>query len=293
MNTPEALVTLAETTAEAVLGVLSALCANGAEKGKATVVPAGDSPLESISYPVVATDVSYTDGVSGGNVFVITRLGARRLAAVMMSEDPPAEDSDEDLDDMTMSALGEAMNQMLAASAGALASALGYPVDISAPNTSVVQSADVATGIYPETPHATRVSFTVLGESCRLVQLIPNAFVVRMVRALEVGVAEEDPGGDRDEDTYSRLSGTLRDAPVRLSAELGRATVTLEQLADPRAGVVIELDRFPEDPVDLCVNGKRVATGELVLIDETEWALRIDRVLNVNPADLVSRTGRS
>ncbi len=298
MNTDEALLTLGETAAEAVLGVLLALCPDGVEKGHVSVVPAGASPLESVPFPVVATDVSYTEGVSGGNLFTITRLGARRLAAAMMMQEPPAEDSGQDLDEIEMSALGEAMNQMMAASAAALAGALGYPVDISVPSTRVLEAAGAAEGVYPQTPYATCVTVTVLGESCRLIQLIPNAFVVRMARAIDNGVAVEEGAAERDTRAgaggeEAGLSSKLREVPVRVAAELGRATLSLEQVADPRPGAVIALNRSSEDPIDLCVNGQRFATGRLFLIDQTEWAMRIERVLDVDPADYVSQPGGS
>ncbi len=297
MNTDEALLTLGETATEAVLGVLLTLCPDGVEKGQVTVVPAGASPLESVAFPVVATDVSFTEGVSGGNVFTITRLGARRLAAAMMMQEPPAEDSGAELDEIEMSALGEAMNQMMAASAAALAGELGYPVDISVPSTRVLEAADAAEGVYPQTPYATCVTVTVLGESCRLIQLIPNAFVVRMARAIDDGVAVEEGAAERDShgagDGEAGLSSMLREIPVRVAAELGRASLSLEQVAEPRPGSVIELNRSSEDPIDLCVNGQRFATGRLFLIDQTEWAMRIERVLDVDPADYVSQPGGS
>ncbi|MGP0102144.1 MAG: FliM/FliN family flagellar motor switch protein [Solirubrobacteraceae bacterium] len=296
MNTDDALLTLGDTAADAVLGVLLTLCPDGVEKGHVSVVSAGASPLESVPFPVVATDVSYTEGVNGGNVFTITRLGARRLAAAMMMQEPPTEDGGQDLDEIEMSALGEAMNQMMAASAAALAGALGYPVDISVPSTRVLPDADAAEGVYPQTPYATRVSLTVLGESCRLIQLVPNAFVVRMARAIDDGEAVESAAAEHDSRERDGggdwgLSSRLRDIPVRVAAELGRATLSLEQVAEPRPGAVIELDRSSEDPIDLCVNGRRFATGRLFLIDQTEWAMRIERVLDVDPAEYVTQTG--
>lgn len=289
MNTDEALLALGETVAEAVLDVLSSLCTDPVEKGQVSAAPSASAALESLPYPVMATDVAYTDGVTGGNVFTITRLGARRLAAAMMFQEPPAEDTGTELDEIELSALGEAMNVMMAASASALAASLGYPVDISVPGTRALESADVAEGIYPQTPHATTVSFTVMGESCRLIQLVPNAFVVRMARALE----SESESTGRGETVNAALTSTLREVPVRVAAELGRARVSLGQAADPQPGAVIELDRSSEDPVDLCVNGQRFATGKLFLINETEWAIRIERVLDVNPVDYVTQTGRS
>lgn len=294
MTTQEALVSLGEKTAEAVLGVLGALCPGGAERGHISVVPEEQSPLAAISYPVIATDVAYTEGVSGGNIFTITRLGARRMAAAMMFQEPPEQDTGGELDEIEMSALGEAMNQMMAASAGALSAALGYPVDISVPTTRVLDSVQDADGAYPQAPHATHVSFTILGEPCRLIQLVPNAFVVRMSRALD---SERLPGDSSESGSQvpvdPSISAVLRAIPVRVSAELGRSTVSLKRLAQPHPGAVIELNRSVGDPVDLCVNGQPFATGELIMIDETDWAMRIRRVLDVNISDYVSQPGRT
>jgi flagellar motor switch protein FliN/FliY len=290
VNTDDALISLGDTTGEVVAGVMSSLCMEPVERGQVTIVASANGALESMAYPIVAADVSYTDGVSGGNVFAITRLGARRLAAAMMMVEPPTEDSEQELDELEMSALGEAMNQMMAASAGALAAALGYPVDISVPTTRLLAEMQEAEGIYPQTPYLTFVPFTVLGESCRLIQLIPNAFVVRMARALDDGASEEEASEEHD-DRDSRISFMLRDVNVRVAAELGRTKMSLEQLSEPRLGSVIELDSSLEDPIDLCVNGQRFATGQLFLIDQTEWAMRIEHVLDVDPADFAHTGG--
>jgi flagellar motor switch protein FliN/FliY len=83
-------------------------------------------------------------------------------------------------------------------------------------------------------------------------------------------------------ETSSALSALLLDIPVRVAAELGRVTLPLALAVDLGPGAVVELDLGAEDPVDLCVNGQPFATGQLLLIDETEWAVRIDRLLDVN-----------
>src|SRR5215218_8974042 len=49
----------------------------------------GTSPLAGLPFPAVATNVSYVDGVTGGNVFVMTLEGARRVAAAMMGMTVP------------------------------------------------------------------------------------------------------------------------------------------------------------------------------------------------------------
>ena len=286
MSTEEALLSLGEQTAEAVSGVLSSLAPGGVEKGAASVVAAGVSPLQSIPAPSVAASVSYVDGVTGGNVFVVTRLGARRLAAVMMGQEPPAEDDGRDLDELELSAVGEAMNQSMAAAAGATGRVLGQEVEISVPETRLLASAAEAEGIYPAAPHATIASFSLLGETCRLIQLIPNAFVVRMTRALSEGRAEAAAAEETTGETAAVLAAdSIRGLGVRVAAELGRVRLPVAHAVSLATGSVVELDRGADDPIDLYVNGRRFATARLMLIDETEWAVRIEQLLDPAAAD--------
>jgi flagellar motor switch protein FliN/FliY len=44
-------------------------------------------------------------------------------------------------------------------------------------------------------------------------------------------------------------------------------------------GAVVELDRSPDEPIDLYVNGRRFATGRLVVVEGNDWAVRIESVL--------------
>ena len=281
MTNEEALIGLGNSTGEVVIGVLSSLCPDGAEKGSTSVVPAGVSALEAIGYPAFATKVSYVDGVTGGNVFVITRLGARRLAAVMGATELPTEDDDRDLDEHELAALNDAMTQIMRAAAAAIGGALRCEVEISAPETRGLASADEAADVFMKTTHAVSVAFTLLGEPCQSIQLVPNAIVVRMTRAL----VDHDSHAPVSADDPSLSSNVIRDVRVRVAAELGRAMIPLEQAVSLGAGAVVELDRAADDPIDLYVNGRHFAIGRLLLVDQTEWAVRIERVLDANPAD--------
>jgi flagellar motor switch/type III secretory pathway protein FliN len=84
-------------------------------------------------------------------------------------------------------------------------------------------------------------------------------------------------------------SVAVHDIIVRVGAELGRATLPLAKAVGLGPGTVIELDRAADDPIDLYVNGRRFATGQLLLVDQTDWAIRIEHVLEmeVNPTDFV------
>ncbi|MFT4613160.1 MAG: flagellar motor switch protein FliN/FliY [Bacteroidia bacterium] len=61
--------------------------------------------------------------------------------------------------------------------------------------------------------------------------------------------------------------GALLDIPVTLSVEIGRSKVPINQLVSLSQGSVIELDREVSEPLDLLVNGKLMARGEVVVVD--------------------------
>jgi flagellar motor switch protein FliN/FliY len=67
------------------------------------------------------------------------------------------------------------------------------------------------------------------------------------------------------------------DVPVELAVEIGRTTMTIRETMNLAPGSVVILDRMAGEPVDLLVNGKPIARGEVVAIDE-EFGLRITEV---------------
>ncbi len=278
MTVEEALGHLADQTADAVVGVLQQFCGEEVERGAAAVLPAGSDPFSSIPTPAVASNVSYVDGISGGNVFVVSLTGARNLAARMMGSEPTS--GEDELSELELSAVAEAANQMMAAAAAATSTVLGQEVSIAAPETRMLggQASDAR---YERTPHATSVPLVVLGEPCRLIQLVPNAFVVRMTRALDD--LATDLGADPTAPTFS--ADALRDVRVRVSAELGRATLPLGELVTLPERTVVELDHGADDPVDLFVNGRRFASGRLILVDG-DWAVRVEAILD--PTELAT-----
>jgi flagellar motor switch protein FliN/FliY len=71
--------------------------------------------------------------------------------------------------------------------------------------------------------------------------------------------------------------GRLQDVTVELSVEVGRTRMTLGQALALGPGSVVALSRSAREPVDLLVNGKQVARGEVVVIDD-DFGLRITEV---------------
>lgn len=295
MTTEEALVKLGQSTSEAICGVLEMYAPGQITPGDVAVVPADKHPLEGIPVPAVATMVSYVDGVTGGNLFVMTIEGARKLAAAMMGMEPDTTKGAAELDELELSAVAEAMNQMMASAAGATTKVLGTEVEIGVPETHNFTAADQAIAAYARTPHATRAAVSVCGEPCRLVQLVPNAFVVRMTRALdEMGAAipgtAADPAGSIAAgpgagDGTPSLAGIR----VRVCAELGRARMASAEIVGLPSGAVVELNRQADEPIDLFVNGRRFATGRLMVVDGADWAVRIETILPQTDNDILSK----
>jgi flagellar motor switch protein FliN/FliY len=81
--------------------------------------------------------------------------------------------------------------------------------------------------------------------------------------------------------THGDLS-RLTDVTVELSVEVGRTRMTLGQALALGPGSVVALSRSAREPVDLLVNGKPVAHGEVVVIDD-DFGLRITGVIEVAP----------
>jgi flagellar motor switch protein FliN/FliY len=70
----------------------------------------------------------------------------------------------------------------------------------------------------------------------------------------------------------------ILDISVPVTVELGRASLKIQDLLDLQAGAVVELDRMAGSPVDVIVNGKLVAQGEVVVVDES-FGVRITSVV--------------
>jgi flagellar motor switch protein FliN/FliY len=70
----------------------------------------------------------------------------------------------------------------------------------------------------------------------------------------------------------------LHDVPVELAVEIGRTHMTIREALALGPGSIVTLNKLAGEPVDLLVNGKPIARGEVVVIDE-EFGLRVTEVL--------------
>jgi flagellar motor switch protein FliN/FliY len=93
---------------------------------------------------------------------------------------------------------------------------------------------------------------------------------------------DSDPAGSTD-------IGLLLEVPLSISVELGRTSLTIRELLALGQGSILQLDRHAGEPVDVLVNGKRLARGEVVVIDE-DFGIRVTEV--VTPEERISGMGR-
>jgi flagellar motor switch protein FliN/FliY len=276
VNGDDALLRLGESTAQAVEGVLQMFTGKPIERGAPSVAPSNASPFDAVALPAVVTKVAYVDGVRGGNVFTLTTRGARRLAATMMGEDP-REEGEAGLTELELSAMGEAMNQMMSAAAIATSSVLGHEVEIGPPETLIVETRADAANIVELAAYSVATTFIIDGESARLVQLVPQSFVVRMTRALSdlAAVSIADDGSAPTETVTDRA---LQGVGVRLSAELGRFQMPIGRAVMLAPGSVVTLDTAADDPVSILVNGLPFGSARLLVTGEGSWALRLEHL---------------
>jgi flagellar motor switch protein FliN/FliY len=80
----------------------------------------------------------------------------------------------------------------------------------------------------------------------------------------------------------------LMDVPLDISVELGRAKMPIRDMLQLRPGSVIELDKLIGEPVDLLVNNRLIARGEVVVFDEN-FGIRITDI--IKPEDRVRMLG--
>jgi flagellar motor switch protein FliN/FliY len=260
---------MAGATSEAVRDVLVTLAPESVIQRGIGVGRELSDALEGMDLPAVAAGIAYVDGVEGGNLMVMPVEAARRLAAAMMGMDP-AEVADEEISELELSATGEAMNQMMSAAAAATGTVLRQDVEIAPPDTRVAETVADLEAACLVAGQATTADFTLFGYECRLVQLIPPAFLVALEDALGVlpeGQEQTDP-----------LRDAMLDVDVRVWAELGRTRMSSQRAVALPRGAVVELDREADDAIDLYVDGLHFAKGRLVVTDEGELAVRLETV---------------
>ncbi|QXE03106.1 flagellar motor switch phosphatase FliY [Terribacillus sp. DMT04] len=303
-----------------------------------TAVVKRSSLYEEFPQPNVAIEVSYTEGFTGANLFVIKQSDAAIIADLMLGGDGSA--PAEEFNEIHQSAVQEAMNQMMGAAATSMSTIFSKKVDISPPSIALMNLTE-GTGAekLPEDSQVVSVSFDLkIGDliDSSIMQLLSTEFAKDMVDELlnPAAPAAEEPAPAASSapsapsaqqsvpappataqqqsvpqqqaasqpapnvqqaafttfDTPAappaeqpRNLDLLMDIPLKVSVELGRTKRTIKDILELSVGSVVELDKLAGEPVDIHVNDKLIAKGEVVVIEEN---------FGVRVTDILSQTDR-
>ena len=92
---------------------------------------------------------------------------------------------------------------------------------------------------------------------------------------------------DTDDNREQNLD-LLLDIPLEVSVELGRVTMLIRELLEVGTGSIVELQKAAGEPVEVLVNGRLIARGEVVVVEDN-FAVRITEILS--PAERIQRLG--
>ena len=244
-----------------------------------------DDPLGGLAYPRVMVEIPYLAGVEGGMLFVLAPQDSATLAGVMMGLDAPMGDG---LSELELSAVAEAMSQMMGTAATALGAFVGRDVEIAPPVCTVVDDVASARSTFPHAAHSSRCQIVSERITAEVLQLLPADVASHLeeafassgsgaagMRPVRTVAATASTNAAAARTTVGSLSfDSLRDVQVRVSAEFGRARVPVSDVMNLPPGAIVELDRTSTETIDILVNGRAFARARLVLVDG-EYAAQI------------------
>ncbi len=305
--------------------------------------------------PVVFIYISYRSGLKGNNVLILKEQDVKVITDLMMGGD--GTNTDTELNDLHLSAICEAMNQMMGSAATSMSSMINEMVDISPPTATRIdfgQGLD-APGLQELMGQTfVEVSFKMeIGElvDSEIMQLYPIEFAKMIYKqfvdvstggitvqeqettpaaetispapaASTAPVQEPQPAmsaqpqpapmqmgqqqmGAMQQPMYAmppqdvniqpaqfqnftqmpNLNGIapenidlIMDVPLEVTVELGRTSKSIKEILDFSPGTIIELDKLAGEPIDVLVNGKFVAKGEVVVIEES-FGIRVTEII--------------
>ncbi len=230
-----------------------------------------------------------------------------------MGEDPP--DLSAELDELRLSAVAEAMNQMMGSAATAMSELFRDTIDLTPPKTKHQLLAETQKDM-PLDESVVTVSFRIEIEGLvdsEMVQVIEAPFALEMARRLltpaqsmaETLEVEPKPAAPTPPPTpvaaaapqweqvpvaqgaqvHDNISiDLIKHIPVQIRAVLGRTRISIANILKLGPGHVLELDTLDGEPIDILVNNTPVARGEVVVVGEqfgvriTEIASTTDRI---------------
>ena len=293
--------------------------------------------------PCVGLKINYKEGLIGSNLLVLKQEDVKIIANLMMGGDGNVS-GDEELTELDLSAISEAMNQMVGSSSTSLSSMLGYKIDIDTPQAFILKFDDDTffKDLTSKDEYLVCNSFRMVVHELidsEIMQLLPVDFSESIIEKLTSSkeaktdveptpqpVPEPSPAPQPSvqQPTMSTMSShsqpiiqqptmsqtsniihnnvnvqtaqfqsfdmnelaqqkenitIIRDVPLEVTVELGRTRKPIKEILEFNPGTVIELDKLAGEPIDILVNGKFIARGEVVVIDEN-FGVRVTDIIS-------------
>ena len=317
--------------------------------------------VDNYEKPCVFIQIHYKVGLDGYNMLILKEDDVKIITDLMMGGDGTSTDGE--LSELHLSAISEAMNQMMGSSATSLSSMLGRMIDISPPEASLVDLTEGNPGDYAEflMGRFVKISFRMqIGDlvDSTIMQLYPVSFAKELYDhfigsqeaapaptpepapaptpepapapaaapmpdpnmaaapppnmgypqqappqmgygapqmgygAPQMGYAPPPMGApvNVQQAQFTTFSNDInpmqpqedieliKDVPLEVTVELGRTRKSINDILDFSPGTIIELDKIAGEPIDVLVNGKNVAKGEVVVIDES-FGVRVTEII--------------
>ena len=311
-----------------------------------------DDIVEEYERPCVFIRIAYTTGLDGSNLLVLREQDVKIITDLMMGGD--GTNTEVELGELHLSAICEAMNQMMGSAATSLSSMLNKMIDISPPTADLVDLKDTVDGTDIDEflgGQFVKISFLMeIGDLVKstIMQLYPASFAKEMCTgvtetmeadsstvssASQQGSAPPQPeqpqmmqqpqmqpqmmqqgmpmmgqpmmgmpmgdmsqmyaqqpvnvqpaqfqafSGDFNPITQQENIGLIMDVPLDVTVELGRTSKSIHDILEFAPGTIIELNKIAGEPIDVLVNGKYVAKGEVVVLEES-FGVRITEIIN-------------
>ena len=315
-----------------------------------------DEVVETYAKPCVLVRIAYTKGLDGSNILVLREDDVKIITDLMMGGDG-TNIADGEIGELHLSAISEAMNQMMGSSATSLSSMLNKMIDISPPSSNLIDLAASGDGSEIDDflkNDFVKISFRMeIGDlvDSEIMQLYPVSLAKDMCKSVmsnmesdtastvedtvpadapapqpaeapapqpapmpmmdpammqqpmmqpqmmqqpmmqpQMMYAPPQPTVNVQPAQFSNFNAAytpqfspenidlILDVPLEVTVELGRTSKSINDILDFAPGTIIELNKIAGEPIDILVNGKYVAKGEVVVIEES-FGVRLTEII--------------
>ena len=296
-------------------------------KGPQITINGRDAFLGQLPETVVVVKADFTSGFPGEHMFIFPEDGAKAIASLMNKEE------NIQLDEMSMSVLGEVISQFVGHQITALADKTGNKsIASGSPEATNVPKAVVAlpTGDFAGATYQLDLGE---GKTYQLWEILGPSVASDIAKSLNGGGSSaaakakgaaassaglsggSNMGGSQmggssgggmqfgnpnvQSVQFPHLTphggpqeagniGLIMDVYMEMTVELGRTRKLIKEILNMGEGTIIELDKLAGEPVDILVNHKLIAKGEVVVIDEN-FGVRVTEI--VSPSERMSDMG--